>query len=349
VTRERLFKMLAAGALLGVVSLAWAWMSYLSFRDTPLTLTQAEQYFTVAPGASVGRIAADLKSQGVIDSSRLFRLMVRFSGEAQRIQAGEYLLNAGMTPEVLLQNMVQGKVRQYSITLVEGRTFREMMQLIDADPNLKHTLNGMSDSEIMARLGHPDEHPEGRFLPETYHFPKGLSDVEFLGRAYKALSGRLEQEWQTRAVGLPFKNAYEALILASIVEKETGQESERPQIAGVFIRRLEKGMRLQTDPTIIYGMGADFDGNLRRRDLLRDGPYNSYTRRGLPPTPIAMPGVDAIHAAMHPDDGDSLYFVAKGDGSHYFSATIEEHNEAVSRYQRSGRRKDYTSSPSSSQ
>jgi UPF0755 protein len=344
--KDRLFKLVGMLVLLGSFALGWFWMSYQAFCDTPLALTQPEQYFVIEPGSSVGGIASSLKEQGLIESSRMFRWMVRLSGEAQHIQAGEYLLTEGMTPAQLLQNMVHGKVRQYSVTLIEGHTFREMMQQINATPNLKHTLSGLSDSGIMARLGHPDEHPEGRFLPETYHFPRGMSDVEFLRRAYNALDDVLVKEWEQRDVGLPFKTSYEALILASIVEKETGLESERPQIAGVFIRRLEKGMRLQTDPTVIYGMGPDFDGNLRRRDLKRDGPYNSYTRRGLPPTPIAMPGADAIHAVMHPDEGDSLYFVAKGDGSHYFSATIEEHNKAVIKYQSRGRRrKDYTSSP----
>ncbi len=344
--KERLFKIAGLLVLLGSFTLGWAWMNYQIFRDAPLTLTQPEQYFVIEPGASVGKIAISLEQQGLITSSRLFRWMVRLSGKAQHIQAGEYRLSEGLTPAQLLQNMVEGKVRQYAITLIEGHTFREMMAQIKADPYIKHTLNGLSDSEIMAQLGHPDEHPEGRFLPETYHFPRGLSDVEFLRRAYTSLSEVLEREWQQRDVGLPLKTPYEALTLASIVEKETGLESERPQIAGVFIRRLEKRMRLQTDPTVIYGLGPDFDGNLRRKDLKLDGPYNSYTRRGLPPTPIAMPGADAIRAVMHPDDGDTLYFVAKGDGSHHFSATIEEHNRAVTKYQRGGRkRKGYTSAP----
>jgi UPF0755 protein len=344
--KDRLFKLLGVLVLLGSFIFGWAWMSYQSFADSPLQLSESAHYFNVEQGMSVGRIAASLQKQGYIDSSRMFRWMVKISGEAQRIQAGEYLLSEGMTPAQLLENMVQGKVRQFSITLIEGRSFREMMQVINADPNLKHHLKGLSDSEIMARIGHSDEHPEGRFLPETYLFPRGLSDVEFLKRAYAALNEVLQKEWQARDVGLPLKTPYEALILASIVEKETGLESERPQIAGVFIRRLEKRMRLQTDPTVIYGLGQDFDGNLRRRDLKQDSPYNSYTRRGLPPTPIAMPGADAIRAVMHPDDGNSLYFVAKGDGSHYFSTTVEEHNRAVTKYQRGGRkRKGYTSAP----
>lgn len=344
--RERLFRLLGVIILVGSFSTGWLWMSYQGFLETPLALNDEAQTFVVAPGSSLHAVAGKLEESGLIRDARMFRWMARLRGAAQRIQAGEYQLAPGMTPPQLLQQMVEGRVRQYAITLVEGRNFREMMQQINANPYLEHTLKGLPDEQIMARLGYPGEHPEGRFLPETYHFPRGLSDVEFLRRAYRAMRERLAYEWKNREQGLPYKRPYEALILASIVEKETGVPHERPTIAGVFIRRLQKGMRLQTDPTVIYGMGEAFDGNLRRRDLLRDTPYNSYTRAGLPPTPIAMPGADAIHAAMHPDKGDSLYFVAKGDGSHHFSATLEEHNRAVIRYQRSGRRKDYTSAPS---
>jgi len=343
--RERLFKLVGLLLIVGSFTLGWLWMEYQTFLENPLAIQGEEQSFVVTPGTSLHAVAADLRKEGLIHDARMFRWMARLRGDAQRIQAGEYQLKSGMTPEQLLQMMVAGKVRQYSVTIIEGVTFREMMQVINDNPYLKHNLKGKSDSDIMAAIGHAGEHPEGRFLPETYNFPRGMSDVEFLRRAYQALTERLAYEWENREAGLPYKNAYEALIMASIVEKETGVESERPQIAGVFIRRLKKGMRLQTDPTVIYGMGLDYDGNLRRRDLLRDTPYNSYTRAGLPPTPIAMPGGDAIHAAMHPDKGDSLYFVAKGDGSHHFSDTLAEHNRAVIRYQRSGRRKDYTSSP----
>jgi UPF0755 protein len=346
--RERLFKLLGLLVIVTSFTLGWLWMEYQAFLETPLGVQQ-EQSFNVPPGSSLHAVAGKLQKQGLIKDARMFRWMARLHGAAQKIQAGEYLLQPGMTPSQLLQQMVEGKVRQYSITIIEGMTFREMMQLINADPNLRHTLKGMSDSEVMTAIGHSGEHPEGRFLPETYNFPRGMRDVEFLQRAYQSLRERLDYEWQHRDSGLPFKTSYEALILASIVEKETGQKSERPEIAGVFIRRLNKHMRLQTDPTVIYGMGLDFDGNLRRRDLLRDTPYNSYTRAGLPPTPIAMPGAEAIHAAMHPDKSDNLYFVAKGDGSHHFSATLEEHNRAVIKYQRSGRRRDYTSSPAAQQ
>jgi UPF0755 protein len=239
--------------------------------------------------------------------------------------------------------MISGKVRQYALTLVEGWNFRQVMDAVQSHPSLAHTLQGLENAAIMAQLGHPDEHPEGRFLPDTYHFPKGLSDVAFLQRAYDAMAQTLAQEWEGRAVGLPLQTPYEALILASIVEKETGLASERQAIAGVFVRRLEKRMRLQTDPTVIYGMGERYDGNIRKQDLLEDTPYNTYRRLGLPPTPIAMPGRDAIHATLHPDDSQNIYFVSRGDGSHHFSATLEEHNNAVIKYQLKGRKRPFSS------
>ncbi len=343
--RKHLLKFVGALILAAGLALGWVWMEYLSFRNNPMAITEGNQTVTVSPGMSVSAVARSLQQQQLIDNYRLFVWMARLEGKAGRIQAGEYRVGASMTPSHLLQQMVEGKVLQYSITIVEGTNFRELMGQLDANPFLSHTLSGQDEQSIMARLGHTDEHPEGRFLPETYHFPRGLSDVEFLRRAYRAMQERLDQEWQRRAEGLPLKTPYEALTLASVVEKETGQVSERPAIAGVFIRRMKKGMLLQTDPTVIYGMGLDYDGNLRRRDLLNDTPYNTYTRRGLPPTPISMPGADAIYAALHPDDSDKLYFVARGDGSHYFSATLEEHNRAVRKYQMERRRKDYTSSP----
>lgn len=338
-------KLLGAVLLIAILVTGWLWLDYRSFVEQSMTVAEGGQSVTVAPGMSLNAVARSLQQQHLIRNSRLFVWMARLAGDAARIQAGEYEVKQGMTPPQLLQQMVEGKVRQYAITLVEGITFRELMQQMEANPVLKHELEGLDDRAVMAKIGHPDENPEGRFLPETYHFPRGLSDVEFLRRAYREMQERLDYEWQRRAQGLPLKTPYEALILASIVEKETGLESERPEIAGVFIRRLEKGMRLQTDPTVIYGLGLDYDGNLRRRDLLSDTPYNTYTRRGLPPTPIAMPGADAIHAALHPDDSNMLYFVARGDGSHHFSATLEEHNRAVLEYQLKGRASGYTSRP----
>lgn len=343
--RERLFKLIGALVLIGSLALGWMWMEYRAFRDNPMTVGESGQIVTITPGMSLNAVAQQLQQQQLIRNYRLFVWMTRLVGKAARIQAGEYAVKPGMTPPQLLQEMVEGKVHQYAITMVEGITFRELLQQLGDNPYLRHELAGLAGEAVMARIGHPGEHPEGRFLPETYHFPRGLSDVEFLRRAYQAMQERIEHEWQGRAEGLPLKTPYEALTLASIVEKETGLESERRAIAGVFIRRLKKGMRLQTDPTVIYGLGLDFDGNLRRRDLLNDTPYNTYTRRGLPPTPIAMPGADAIHAAVHPDESDKLYFVARGDGSHYFSATLEEHNRAVIEYQLKGRARGFSSYP----
>lgn len=343
--RERLFKIIGALVLIGSLALGWNWMEYRAFRENPMAVTESGKVLTVKPGMSLNAVARDLEQQGLIENYRLFVWMARLGGKAAQLQAGEYQLMPGMTPPQLLQQMVEGKVHQYAITLVEGITFRELLQQLQDNPFLRHDLASLDNAAVMASIGHPGEHPEGRFLPETYHFPRGLSDVEFLRRAYQAMQERLEREWQGRAEGLPLKSPYEALILASIVEKETGLESERQAIAGVFVRRMKKGMRLQTDPTVIYGLGLDFDGNLRRRDLLSDTPYNTYTRRGLPPTPIAMPGADAIHAALHPDDSDKLYFVARGDGSHQFSATLEEHNRAVIEYQLKGRKRSFSSSP----
>lgn len=332
--RERLFKLAGVLILAGSFVAGWLLMSYQQFVDTPMVLLDgAPVTLQVSPGSSVKTIARTLQHQGLVQDSRYFVWMVRLRGKAARIQAGEYLVAAGMTPAQLLGDMVSGKVRQYSITLLEGWSFRQMMAEIDASPYLRHQLSGLSGDAVMTRLGREGEHPEGRFFPETYLFPRGLTDTEFLQRAYRAMAQRLEQEWSTRAEGLPLKSPYEALILASIVEKETGQPSERAEIAGVFVRRLKKGMRLQTDPTVIYGIGLKYDGNIRARDLEQDTPYNTYTRRGLPPTPIAMPGGEALHAALHPEMGDSLYFVSRGDGSHHFSASYEEHECAVKKYQ----------------
>ena len=241
-----------------------------------------------------------------------------------------------MTALQLLDNMVRGKVVQYSLTLVEGWTFKQMMAAINAHPSITHTLTGLTNSQLMTQLGWADQHPEGHFYPDTYSFSRGFSDVAFLQRAHRMMVQRLASEWRQRDTTVPYKTPYDALIMASIVERETGAAEERAQIAGVFVRRLKIGMALATDPTVIYGIGASFDGNLRKRDLQTDTPYNTYLRRGLPPTPIAMPGGDAIHAALHPASGKTLYFVARGNGTHYFSETLQEHNNAVRKYQLGG-------------
>lgn len=330
---DRVFRLAGVLVLLCSAVAGWVMIDYRAFTQTQLNVPAEGVVVEIPNGRSVRGIANDLFQRALIRHPRYFEWMVRHSGSAARLQAGEYLIEPGTTPETLIELLISGKVVQHGLTIVEGWTFRQLLDAVRADAVLSHTLQGKSLQEIMVALGHPDEYPEGRFLPDTYHFPRGTTDTAFLKRAYDALQQTLTREWNTRDADLPLKTPYEALILASIVEKETGVAEERPRIAGVFVRRLQKGMRLQTDPTVIYGLGEGFDGNIRRRDLLNDTPYNTYTRGGLPPTPIALPGADAIHAVLHPAAGKELYFVARGDGSHHFSATLEEHNRAVREYQ----------------
>lgn len=306
---------------------------YQDFRDSRLTVPAGGLEYVLEEGTSLRRLAQDLEQRGIIRYPRFFVWLGRETDSARRLQTGEYRFTAEMTPVSLLETLTAGDVIQHALVIVEGQTFREMLAVVRGSETLQSTLEVTDASDIMVRLGHANEHPEGRFLPDTYHFPGGTTDVAFLQRAYDAMTETLASAWEKRDEDLPLKTPYEALILASIVEKETGQADERPLIAGVFVQRLRKGMRLQTDPTVIYGMGDDFDGNIRRRDLLADTPYNTYTRDGLPPTPIAMPGRDAIDAVMHPQENGYLYFVARGDGSHYFSRTLKEHNQAVKKYQ----------------
>ena len=326
--------------LLGVsLFIAWYWMQYEQFKTTPLELPAEGITYTLMPGTSMKRLALDLEQKKIIPNAFFFRSMARFNGQAAKIQAGEFHIPAAITPIKLLELFVFGRVTQYSLTLIEGWTFREVMEAVILHEALTHTLDELSDEAIMQRLGFSGEHPEGRFFPDTYQFPKGTTDLDFLKRAYKAMSQRLASEWERREPGLPYQSPYQALIMASIVERETGVAGERAEIAGVFVRRLRKGMRLQTDPTVIYGMGERFDGNIRRRDLKEPTPYNTYVIKGLPPTPISMPSAEAIHATLHPAKGNTLYFVSKGDGSHKFSATLEEHNRAVRTYQLNRRTK----------
>lgn len=341
--RERLYKLVAIVILLSSFTLGWFWLGYQQFLDTPIQLNDGEQLLLIEPGQSLRAVARNLVRDGVITDERYFRLLARLSGRSSKIQAGEYLLSEKIGPEELLTKLVEGRVKQHGLTLIEGWTFSEMLAFVKESPDLKQTLKGDSPEAIMTEIGYPDIHPEGRFLPDTYHFPKGMSDREFLRRAFQTMEQFLQQAWAERDENIPLKTSDEALILASIVEKETGKASERPEIAGVFSRRLEKKMRLQTDPTVIYGLGDSFDGNIKRKHLTEDNPYNTYTRRGLPPTPIAMPGRDAILAALHPAAGDAIYFVSKGDGSHHFSATLDEHNNAVIKYQLKGRKKSFSS------
>ena len=322
------------GLLVIVASLlaGWAWMAYKAFLTTPLTLTESTIY-VVEQGASLTSIARDLEQAGLITNAQHLRWYGRYTGQASKIRAGEYRLTSDLVPDTLLALLVSGRSIDYNLTLLEGWNIRQVRAAVAGHDALTHTLEGVDDTELMTRLGREGEHPEGRFFPDTYQFPRGTSDLDFLRRALDTMDRELEKAWAERAEGLPLKTPYEALILASIVEKETGQPDERDTIAGVFTRRLQKGMKLQTDPTVIYGMGERFDGNIRRKDLREDTPYNTYVHFGLPPTPIAMPGRDALHAAVNPAPGKALYFVSKGDGSHAFSATLKEHNAAVAKYQ----------------
>mgnify|MGYP001814338084 CR=1 FL=1 len=339
VSRSGKRRWLATGLLLVLLALlvvaAVLYSRYQRFQQQPVDVPAEGLLYEFRSGASLSRLAHDLAERGVIDQPRMLILLGRQMDLAHRLQAGEYRLRNDMTPADLLKTLADGDIEQYSLTVIEGQTFREMLDTIRASDVIVGTLETNDADEIMSLLGFPGEHPEGRFLPDTYNFPRGTTDVEFLQRAQAAMQLQLTSAWEARDEGLPLDSPYEALILASIVEKETGRADERPRIAGVFIQRLRKGMRLQTDPTVIYGMGDDFDGNIRRRDLRTDTPYNTYTRDGLPPTPIALPGLAALEAVMHPDESGDLYFVAMGDGqgSHYFSRTLKEHNMAVKKYQ----------------
>lgn len=326
------------GIVVGVLLLAalavggaawWGWQQL----DAPGP-AEREIVVEVPAGAPLARIATRLEDAGVLRHAKLFEWYGRSSGLAGQVRAGEYRFPARSTPREVMTRLVSGEVVLHSLTIVEGWTFRQMRAAIDAHPAVRVTLGELSGEEIMARLGREGQHPEGWFLPETYRFPRGTTDLELMRIAHEAMRQALDAAWENRREPLPLQSPYEALILASIIERETGRADERPEISGVFIRRLERGMRLQTDPTVIYGVGPDFEGRLRRVHLDTDTPYNTYTRGGLPPTPIALPGRAALAAAVQPREGRTLYFVATGrpDGSHTFSETLEQHNRAVQRY-----------------
>ncbi len=311
---------------------------YQEFLDYPSENSQTV-VFEVKQGESVGVVSSRLYQAGLINNVRWFKLLAYMEKVETSIKAGEYSLVAGITPADILATLVAGRVNQYSITFVEGWTFKQCLQALNKNSFIKQTLSGLTYESIMDQLGHSGQHPEGRFFPETYFFSNNTSDLEILDRAYNKMHQILAEEWGNKSEDLPLKTPEEALILASIVEKETGRAGERAKIAGVFIRRINKGMLLQTDPTVIYGMGDNYKGNIRRKDLRADTPYNTYTRRGLPPTPIAISGRAAIHAVLHPEQGDALFFVANGAGAHVFSATLKQHNRAVNRYQKKIRSK----------
>lgn len=290
--------------------------------------------FEIVGGSSFAAVTRQLVDEGVIENDQWFRLYARWSGKAAAVQAGEYLIEAGSTPASILEQFTSGAVRLYSFTIIEGWNHRELLAALHANEAIAASMTDEDWQGLLADLGANVFHPEGMFLPETYRFARNTTDRELLTQAYGLMQAVLAEEWGGRDEATPAQSPYEALVLASIVEKETARADERSRIAGVFARRLERGMRLQTDPTVIYGIGAQFDGNLTRKHLQTDTPYNTYTRHGLPPTPIAMPGRAAIHSALHPAPGPELYFVATGlgDGSHSFSTTKEEHDAAVAQY-----------------
>lgn len=322
-------------ALLSGVFAYWAYDRYTRFAEQPLSALQPGATLLVERGDSFPKVIAKLRKQGMRSGHDIeWQALAKQMGVAGRLQVGEYALDPSMTPRQLLQRMRDGKVISYRFTIVEGWNIRELRTALAKAAPLKQTIAQLDDAALMKTLGHADQHPEGRFLPETYVYTRQDTDLDILKRANTDLEKALDAAWESRVKDLPLKTRDEALVLASIVEKETGIASERPQIAGVFVRRLQKGMRLQTDPTVIYGMGSSYAGNIRKRDLTTDTPYNTYTRDGLPPTPIAMPGKDALQAATHPAAGDALFFVAVGDGSgrHVFSATLAQHEAAVREY-----------------
>ena len=331
VVRRFLLVLLLLAALAAMVGGAVAW-----WLGQPLQTSAPSLELEIEPGTSPRGVAQAVVDAGVQTDARWLYYWFRLSGQDRQIRAGNYELNAGLTPRSLLQKLVRGEESLRAITFVEGWTFRQMRALMAKEEFLKHDTALMSEADIMAALGKPGMAAEGMFFPDTYTYAKGSSELAVLRRAQHAMERRLHEAWAQRSADTPLKSAYEALILASIVEKETGKASDRGQIAGVFSNRLRVGMRLQTDPSVIYGLGANFDGNLRRRDLQTDTPWNTYTRAGLPPTPIAMPGKASLMAAVRPDPTKAYYFVARGDGSSHFSANLEEHNRAVNRYQRGG-------------
>ena len=313
----------------------WAWQHYTAFAASPIAHLEEGDSVVVESGDSLSAVLAKLREAGVREGEDAeWRVLARQLGAAANLHVGEYALDPGTTPRELLLAMREGDIIQHRFTIVEGWNIRELRAALDAAEPLVHESTGLDAAGLMEALGHPGEHPEGRFLPETYMYSRGDSDLDLLRRAYAASERALAAAWEQRDPDTELDSPYEMLILASIVEKETGVAAERPRIAGLFERRLRIGMRLQTDPTVIYGMGEDYDGNIRRSDLTRDTPYNTYTRAGLPPTPIAMPGVDALDAVADPAPGTALYFVATGDGSgrHLFADTLAGHRANVRKY-----------------
>ncbi|PCK89945.1 aminodeoxychorismate lyase [Pseudomonas viridiflava] len=340
---RKILVLLETALVLAGLALGFAfWRQYQALHQ-PLEITQ-EQLLDVPAGSTPTGVLNRLQTEGVIKDAFWLRLYWRFNLSGQALHSGEYRMVPGMDVDALFGVWKRKEVVQYSLTLVEGWNFRQVRAALAKQAKLDQTLAGLSDAELMTKIGHPDVFPEGRFFPDTYRYVRGMTDAEVLKQAYARLEEVLDEEWAARAADAPYADPYQALIMASLVEKETGVPQERGQIAGVFVRRLKLGMQLQTDPTVIYGMGERYNGKLTRADLKQATPYNTYVIAGMPPTPISLVGREAIHAALNPVSGDSLYFVAKGDGSHVFSNDLDAHNAAVREYQIK-RRADYRSSP----
>ena len=316
-----------------IVSVAAA-SGFAWWTKQPLTVPGAPIEFTINPGSGVAASAQQMVAAGVPVNPTMLVLLARLTGDAGRIKAGSYELKPDATPRSLLRQLVRGEFAQEAVTIIEGWSFKQMRQAISSHGHLKHDTVKRTDAELMAKISTEFKDPEGLFFPDTYLFAKGSSEIEIYRRAHQAMLTHLNAAWEKRNKALPYKTPYEALIMASIVEKETGQKSERTMIAGVFVNRLRTGMLLQTDPTVIYGMGEAFVGKIAKKDLLTDTPYNTYTRGGLPPTPISLPGLQSLHAALEPAETPALYFVSRGDGTSQFSDNLPDHNRAVNRYQR---------------
>lgn len=341
--KGRIFSGFLTVILLMGLGFGYLWLSFQNWLVAPLSVPQNGFHYDLNAGKSLSHLSNDLANKKLLAHPRWLNWYARFY-QKEKIHPGEYLLDEGITPLSLLEKLNKGDVILHQVTFLEGWSFKQIMAALSLEPELKHLLTDKSDSERLQMLNLPISHPEGWFFPDTYRFTKGTTDIEILTQAYNAMRKTLDELWASKAENLPYASDYQALIMASIVEKETGSASERNQIAGVFVRRLQQGMKLQTDPTVIYGMGEAYNGKIGRDNLVNPTTYNTYVVQGLPPTPIAIPGKASLYAALHPDASKALYFVAKGDGTSIFSDTLLEHQRAVARYQLQ-RSSDYRSAP----
>lgn len=316
--------------LMALVAAALLWLGWVVV--VPVTVPHAPYKLTVGPNRTLNQVAHELEKEGVIRNRQVMVLLARLSGADRKIKAGLYLFNDSVSMLDVLKRLAEGHPDEASLTIIEGWTFHQFRQAVDKSPDLQHLARGWSDAQVMQELGVTADHPEGLFFPSTYLFTAGSSDIELYRRAYRTMQTQLDEAWAGRRGDLPYKTPYELLTMASLIEKETAREADRPMVAAVFVNRLVSGMRLQTDPAVIYGMGRSYRGNISKSDLRRDTPYNTYTRGGLTPTPISLPGKASLDAAAHPADSRALYFVARGDGSSHFSETLDQHNQAVRKY-----------------